>query len=147
MYTPELNNILTYYAWKLTGRHDVDDLVQTTYVRIYQNREKLEGGNIGAWACKVLHNEFINQCREKKKHIDESVDTAIKLESQFNPESELNVLYIKKQIDKLPGKLRSIFIDRFEGYSYNELCEKYNVPLNSIKSYIYRARQILQKTA
>jgi DNA-directed RNA polymerase specialized sigma24 family protein len=112
---------------------------------IYKNN--YDGRNIKAWACTILKNEFINECRFNKKHTDEPIEKAIKLEGVFNPESEVNVLYIEKQIDSLPVRLKDVFKDRILGLSYNELVEKYKKPMGTIKAYIFESRQKLMKIA
>jgi len=146
MYTEELNTILKRFARKLTRRHDVDDLVQQTFLKMYSNSEKFEGVNITPWACTILKNEFINECRKKKNEF-ESLNDAKGLCGCFNADSTANVYYINKQINNLSLPLKSCFIDFLLGFKYEEIAERHKEPLGTIKNRIFRAKQILSKVA
>lgn len=73
---------LFLYALSLTkNKQDAEDLVQSTFLKAllsYQNT-----GSIRYWLTKVLRNEFLNQCQNKKRIVDEgSIDLDI-LESDM----------------------------------------------------------------
>ncbi|MNN66323.1 ECF RNA polymerase sigma factor SigW [compost metagenome] len=52
---------------------------------------------------------------------------------------------IRKAIDKLPEHHRSVVVLRYlQDFSYNEIAESLDLPLNTVKSYLFRARQQLQ---
>lgn len=52
---------------------------------------------------------------------------------------------IREAIDRLPEHHRAVVVLRYlQDFSYNEIAESLNLPLNTVKSYLFRARQQLQ---
>ena len=52
---------------------------------------------------------------------------------------------IREAIDKLPEHHRAVVVLRYlQDFSYNEIADSLDLPLNTVKSYLFRARQQLQ---
>jgi RNA polymerase sigma factor (sigma-70 family) len=147
MYTAELNTILTRFARKLSQRHDVGDLVQQTFLKMYTNSEKFDGKSLKSWGCTILKNEFINECRFNSKREFTSIGTASNQISNFKTDEPINLYYLTKQIESLPNKLKNDFVDYLNGYKYEEIAERNDQALGAVKSNIHRARKILSKVA
>jgi len=147
MYTEELNTILTRFARKLSQRHDVADLVQQTFLKMYSNYEKFDNKNISAWGCTILKNEFINECRLKKNKEFTLISTAVNQISCFKADELVNVYFIERQIESLSNRIKYDFIDYLSGYKYEEIAERNNQALGTVKGNIHRARKILSKVA
>jgi RNA polymerase sigma factor (sigma-70 family) len=69
--------------------------------------------------------------------------------SETNIEDEVISTYIAQDIyeaiDKLPEHHRSVVVLRYiEDFSYNEIAESLSLPINTVKSYLFRARKQLQ---
>lgn len=81
--------------------------------------------------------------------IDQSVDLYnldVINDSGFNtPDGSYQIQEITKAINELNDDLRIPFSMFLSGYKYNEIAEKLNVPLGTVKSRIFFARQELQK--
>jgi RNA polymerase sigma-70 factor (ECF subfamily) len=53
---------------------------------------------------------------------------------------------IQNAIEKLPKQYRMVVVLRYlEDFSYQEIAEALDLPLNTVKSYLFRARQQLQE--
>jgi RNA polymerase sigma-70 factor (ECF subfamily) len=66
-----------------------------------------------------------------------------------NVEDEVMSAYaahdIRAAIDKLPEHHRAVVVLRYlQDFSYNEIADSLDLPLNTVKSYLFRARQQLQ---
>ncbi len=66
-----------------------------------------------------------------------------------NVEDEVLSTYVAKDIreaiDKLPEHHRAVVVLRYlQDFSYNEIADSLDLPLNTVKSYLFRARQQLQ---
>ena len=48
-------------------------------------------------------------------------------------------------IDQLEDRLGIPFLMRYEGYKYNEISDQLDLPVGTIKSRIFHARQILKE--
>jgi len=62
-----------------------------------------------------------------------------------SPDSSYQIQEISKAIEQLNDDLRVPFSMFVSGYKYHEIAEKLNLPLGTIKSRIFFARQELQK--
>ena len=144
---------LMSFAFNLTkNSDDAKDLLQETYLRAINNKDKFqEGTNIKAWLLTIMRNIFINNYRKKVKTrvLFDSTDNLYFLNSGPNQignqgesnmfNEELNV--ILKELDE---SLRYPFIKHFEGYKYQEIADDMKLPLGTVKSRIFFARQDLK---
>ena len=148
-YTP-----LKGYAMKLARDvENANDLLQETMLRAIRNRDKFaEGTNMRGWLVTIMKNIFINHYRRMVKGAVVSDDT----ENQFfinslhhtsgnHAQSKIALKELYDQVNALSEKLRTPFLMSFEGYKYDEIAEKLNIPLGTVKIRIHNARQKLQE--
>jgi RNA polymerase sigma-70 factor (ECF subfamily) len=139
-------------ARQLTGnRQDAEDLVQETAMRAYRYFPRFERGtNFKAWIMTILRNLYINEYRKKLKEPKrvefEEVENFISLPEISGVQEEIFSEIIRNAIDKLPEELR-IVITLFyvEGFAYKEIAKITEVPLGTVMSRLYTARQILKR--
>lgn len=144
---------LMSFAYNLTkNSDDAKDLLQETYLRALNNMDKFqEGTNIKAWLLTIMRNIFINNYRKKVKTkvLFDSTDNLYFLNSgpnQIGNQGESNML--AQELDSILGELeeglRFPFIKHFEGYKYQEIADEMKLPLGTVKSRIFFARQDLK---
>ena len=156
--TKELNGLekfLLNYALKLTLDHNkAKDLFQETAYRAIKHAHRcLPDTNTQAWLVTIMRNLFINDYRKKKRRAtlqDGSTNTyLLDSSSKMVPnDGELNVQYedLFDLVERLDDHLRIPFLMTYEGYKYEEIAEKLNVPLGTIKSRIFFARKRMQES-
>jgi RNA polymerase sigma-70 factor (ECF subfamily) len=151
----------------MTGnREAAEDLVQETYLKVHRFAHTFkEGSNLKAWLFKILRNTFINTFRKKIKepksiHYDEVEDfylfNKIKNESKEDSsnlsENRDNVCEffedeVKNAINNLPLAFREVVLySDIEELSYGEISEIVECPIGTVKSRLFRARKLLQKS-
>jgi RNA polymerase sigma-70 factor (ECF subfamily) len=142
------------FALSLTGnRSDAYDLLQDTTLKALDNERKyIANVNFKGWILTIMRNIFINNYRKaisSQTVIDQTTDLYLlnlSQESGFDsPESLYTVKEIKIAITGLNPDLRTPFTLFLAGYKYNEIADKLVLPLGTIKSRIFFARQALQK--
>jgi RNA polymerase sigma-70 factor (ECF subfamily) len=69
------------------------------------------------------------------------------MNSPVNNLSETKMILedIQKAMNTLRADYRTAFQRYFEGYSYDEIALELNIPLGTVKTYIYQARLSLKK--
>jgi RNA polymerase sigma-70 factor (ECF subfamily) len=149
-----ISNSLRAFSLKLTGNNDdAEDLYQDTAVRIITNADKYRTGtNFKAWAVTIMRNIFINNYRKKMRRnliIDQTPNNYF-LNSggdsvENGGESLVAMEELMTMVNKLPDDFRKPFLMAFEGYKYDEIADKLDAPLGTIKSRIFFARRKLQK--
>lgn len=149
----ELSPVLNAFAYNLTqNTDDAKDLYQETAFRAMANRDKfMTGTNFKAWAFTIMKNIFINNYRKKVKSntIMDSTDNLYYLNSGGRQEEnggDTNILIkeLKDLIDKLDDSIRAPFLMHYQGFKYQEIADHFRLPLGTIKSRIFFARQELK---
>ena len=114
---------LMNFALKLTAnREDALDLLQDTTLKVLNSQEKFtDNVNFAGWVMVIMRNLFINNYH--KIYQIKEITKAI---------AALNEDY------KIPF---SLFVN---GYKYQEIADKLNLPLGTVKSRIFFARKELQ---
>ena len=154
-----LNNLtslqanLLNFAYMLTGnRDDAYDLLQDTMLKAIDNEEKYATGtNFKGWVFTIMRNTFINNYRRTVRSAT-LVDTTDNLyllnlgeSSVESPEDSYGAAEISKAIKEFPAEYRIPFSMHVQGYKYNEIAEKMELPLGTVKSRIFFARKKLQE--
>ncbi len=149
-----ISGSLRAFSLKLTGNAvDAEDLYQDTTLRIIMNADKYKPGtNFKAWAVTIMRNIFINNYRKKVRRnmiIDQTPNNYY-LNSGDNTvanDGESNLVFgeLMSMVNTLPEDFRQPFMMAYQGYKYEEIAEKLEAPLGTIKSRIFFARKKLQK--
>jgi len=149
-----VNSTLKAFSLKLTGNAaDAEDLYQDTAMRIIANADKYqENTNFKAWAVTIMRNVFINNYRKKVRRgvILDQTSNNYYLNSGDNSiknDGEGNVAFgeLLKMVNRLGDEFRVPFWMAYQGYKYDEIAERLDVPLGTVKSRIFFARKKLQK--
>lgn len=149
----EIDSSLNAFAYNLTkNNEDAQDLMQETKFRAIHNKEKFRPGtNFKAWMFTIMKNIFINSYRKKMKAntIIDSTENLYYINSSKNAISnnaDRNILMqeLHKMISKLDDSIRIPFIMHYEGFKYQEIAEKFDLPLGTVKSRIFFARRALK---
>ena len=151
----ELSHLLHAFAYNLTkNTEDAKDLYQETAFRAITNRDKFRAGtNLKAWLFTIMKNIFINNYRKKVKRntILDSTDNNYFInsssENTVRNEGEGNVMMqeLGSMIESLEDNIRIPFLLHYEGFKYQEIADRYNLPLGTVKSRIFFARKELKE--
>ncbi len=154
---PHLDSVYRV-ALRLTGDEArADDLTQETMLRAYRSWHQYKSGsNVRAWLLTILRHTFINEYR-KSKRAGPTVDIGdIESFSVFDdvqdvdPEGTFFKQIVDEEviraIDSLPDEFReTLVLSDVERLSYAEIADVTGVPVGTVKSRLFRARQVLQR--
>ena len=145
---------LEYFALSLTKNHeDAQDLLQETFLKAIRNRHRfLEQTNLKAWLYTIMKNTFINNYRRKIRSntiVDQSqelylINSADKTGLQ-DPQADTNMKEMERAINALSEDIRKPFLMHFKGFKYKEIADDMNLPIGTVKSRIFSARQKLMQ--
>jgi RNA polymerase sigma factor (sigma-70 family) len=152
------------FAFHLThSEADADDLVQDTFLRAYRNYESYEQGtNLKAWLFRILKNLFINEFHKKNRQGGEAVnfdDVQVFHENEeLAGEAPKGFLDLREEMfdnlmgDEVTMALQSLHPDAqavimldLEDFSYEEMGEILGVPTGTVRSRLFRARNLLKE--
>lgn len=152
---------LQTFAYHLTySQDDADDLVQETYMKAWRFIDKYEQGtNAKAWLFKILKNAYINEYRKRVKQptkvdfedivaFHDTDDDRISGYSDLREEIFLHMMgdEVTTAINSLPLDFRTvILLCDIEGFTYEEIASIIDVPIGTVRSRLFRARNLLKE--
>ncbi len=146
------SNLLNFAFILTSNRDDAYDLLQDTTLKALDNEDKYaENTNFKGWVFTIMRNIFINNYRKVARSatvIDQTEDLYhlnLPQDSGLEtPDGSIAANEITAAINSFADEYRIPFSMHVAGYKYNEIAEKMNLPLGTIKSRIFFARQRLQ---
>lgn len=164
-------DLLFGFALRLTRhRADAEDLLQDALYRGYRGLGGFERGtNFKAWMFRILTNAFISRRRSDARapilmDIDaaddgdrpasEDVATDVKLGEELEDAStNWSKIYsehveddVKRALDELPVEFRvPLLLSGLGGLRYQEIADVLRIPIGTVMSRLFRARQRLRR--
>jgi RNA polymerase sigma-70 factor (ECF subfamily) len=139
-------------ACRLCGNEeDAWDVAQEAFVRAYQNFGRFEpGSNFRAWLHRILKNVFINHYHAQRRRAEVPLDEhdpgggdpadASLLREALDEE-------VEQALDALADEFRAVIVMAdMQELSYDEISRALKVPLGTVRSRLFRARRLLQRS-
>ena len=136
-----------------------EDICQETFQRAFSKLKEFNPAyGFSTWIYTIARNIVIDYSRKRQSTIAAGIVAAAKGEKQKaeieagqdSPEEKMisaqEYSLLIRHIDNLPETYREIAVMRFiNEYAYQEIAQKLNLPLNSIKTRVRRAKILLSK--
>ncbi len=160
MSTLEFNHLVASNSTQLRGFafnytknwDDAEDLIQDTLFKALRYKDYFqEGTNFKGWLFTIMRNIFINGYKRKKLQqnlLAESAHNVMINGSKLKEDtisSTLNHQEILKAVNTLSDDYRKPFQMFVDGFHYDEIAEEMGIPMGTVKSRIFHARQKLSK--
>jgi RNA polymerase sigma-70 factor (ECF subfamily) len=159
-FLPHIDALKTFAYHLSYDEDDANDLVQETYLKAFRFIDKYdEGTNAKAWLFKILKNAYINEYRRRSKQ-----PTKVDYEDIVSyHDSETGVLpgyldlreeifdsmmgdEVTLAINALPIDFRTVLLlCDVEGFTYEEISKIVDVPIGTVRSRLFRARNMLKE--
>ena len=156
---PHIDALKTFAFHLAYDEDDANDLVQETYLKAFRFIDKYDQGtNAKAWLFKILKNAYINEYRKKSKR-PTKVDFEDIVSYHDSEESVLpGYLDLRAElfdnmmgdevtiaINSLPIDFRTVLLlCDVEGFTYEEISKIIDVPIGTVRSRLFRARNMLK---
>jgi RNA polymerase sigma factor (sigma-70 family) len=131
-----------FFRRRLNGEQRAEDLTQETFLAVIRAAERYQPR---ALVRTYLYGIAMNLlAAERRKRFRDSPQGAIAPEPATNDAADA-VLWIRQALDKLDDLEREILMLReYEQLSYAEIAELIKLPLNTVRSRLFRARIALK---
>lgn len=146
---------LCLYAKSMTGSKEAsEEIVQDVFVKIWESRETLEiSSSVRSYLYRFVHNQCVNELEHwkvKNRFVKNSIDKLSYnslLPTPFSSEYPIANLIVKELEEKidesiraLPSQCREVFLlIREEELSYQQVADKLNISVNTVKTQMQRA--------
>ena len=135
--------------WLVRSRDDAEDVVQEACLRAFRYFGSFQGGNARAWLLSIVRTTAFrwlqkNRAQQLATEFNEEMHS---LGSEaLDPETLLlrgaDARLLEQAMNQLPDRLREVLVLReLEGLSYREIAEVVGVPLGTVMSTLFRARE------
>ncbi|MCV2503507.1 MAG: RNA polymerase sigma factor RpoE [Neisseriaceae bacterium] len=157
-YQRRLSGAMTRF---LKDEHEIQDIVQEAFIKAYRALPNFRGDSaFFTWLYRIAANTAKNYLSSgSKKYLvldndlkdEESVTGSIEQTPDYNtPETDfLNqeiIHTVGKAVENLTEDLQvAITLREIEGLSYEEIAEKMNCPVGTVRSRLFRARELIAK--
>jgi RNA polymerase sigma-70 factor (ECF subfamily) len=141
-------------CYRLLGeRRSAEDQAQETFIRAYQRLGTFDiDREFGPWIRRVAANLCYNHLKKSRVHevaLEEETDHPGNI-STSGPEADLSAkertAQLRAALADLPDHYRVVIEFRhFHAMPYEEIAAELDLPLNTIKSHLFRARKQLVK--
>ena len=145
-------NMMNFALMLTANREDAQDLLQETSLKVLDNREKYaDNRNFKGWVLTVMRNIFINNYHRVLRTqtvVEQDIDLYnlnVANDSSFEtPDGAYQLQEITAAIDVLNEDMKAPFSMYVSGYRYHEIAKALRIPLGTVKSRIFFARQELK---
>ena len=141
-----------YLGLKFLRRsEDAEDFAQEVFIRAYEKLASFQGGvPFAAWLHRIAFNLAVNKYHLKKRQAQPVSTVDLLPDSSYSPEhrllSEELAEWVRKTLHKIPEIYHVLIrMHFFEGLSYPEISRALQIPVNTIKSYIFRAKELIRQ--
>ncbi len=148
-----IQDLLFGFAMRLTkNRNDAEDLIQETTCLALEKIHRFRiGTNFKSWMTTIMYNTFVNGYRKKKTRnkimVNQGTHGTI-IGERAAPEkttSRLAAQELQTVIMSLSEDFRQPFMMHYKGFKYEEIAEKMDLKIGTVKSRIFFARKKMQK--
>ena len=154
-YQNKVAGLLTRYV----SRNDIPDVAQESFIKAYRSIESFRGDSaFYTWLYRIAVNTAKNYLAAQGRRPPsedilaedaENYDAGIHLRDVDTPENEMLSGELKKvvsdTINGMPEDLKNaITLRELEGLSYEDIAEVMGCPVGTVRSRIFRAREIIE---
>lgn len=129
---------------------DTDDFMQEVFIKAFTNLSQFKGNSsFPTWLTSIAYNTAINAKNRRKEYLPISDEDNLE-DADFTPEKnhirKVTVLAVREAVKNLPEK-EAVCVELYFFYdnSHAEISEITGLPINTIKSHIFRAKKILRE--
>lgn len=134
-------------------RHLAEEILQETFLAMYENRTSFEGrSSLATWAYRIATNKVIDKNRSAWSKAD-SDSRLLETVPDHNPGPEKQAIMaqevqrLRDALDRLPQSQKTaLILVRFEGLKYREAAEVLNVSLSTVRMRVYKGLLTLTKS-
>jgi len=144
--TPHIPRLRRYARALVGDRYAADDLVQDTLERA-MNKFHLwrPGSDLRAWLFAIMHNVYVNQLRSRAARPETALDDGDLLAQALPDTDRLELRDMQTAIAALPAEQREvILLVALEQLSYAEVSRALGIPMGTVMSRLFRARERLR---
>jgi len=153
IYSRYWDKLLVVAYHRLNNLHDAEECVQDVFCKFWGLRHnfELKGKDLSYYLAQAIRNQIFTFL--KRKYRIDKKNKSLEIEAQsinfLTPEKQLIISELSKLFDQaiqdLPPKCKLVYLlKKDEGLSVNEIAEKLNISMDTVKSHLKKANKDLR---
>jgi len=144
-------------VFRMLGQYEeADEVTQETFLAAWQGLPGFRGkARFSTWLYRIAYNCALKQLEQRKR--DQALQLAIQVEQadqRINNDERIGAeieahdrqTIIREHLSKLPAKYRIVLVLRhLQEMTYEEMAEILTMPVGTIKTHLFRARNLLKE--
>lgn len=140
---------LIIHCDKITGnRDDAEDIAQEAFVKAYVDISKYDSakGRFSTWLYRIATNMCLNHLKKSKRQITvEDVEILAEATMPAYLEEEQRREIFEAVMALVPPEYRrAVEAYYWQGLSYQEIADELDVPINTLRTWLHRAKEQLK---
>lgn len=145
IYSNYYNYLLGHAIGYCSSIDEAKDVVQLSLIKAWKNLNKYnpEKSSIATWLYKIMKNTALDKIRARKNNVRSD---EVEWEIFTSPCINTDTMDLKMNLNKVRLKYRLyIYLNYIEGYTHDEIAERTDTPLGTVKSRIRLGLRDLQQ--
>ena len=150
------DKVYRYALYTLRSEADAEDATQEVFIKLWNKFDTVNPLKVKSWLMRTAHNHCIDVIRKRRRTSDRHVEiqeyqdydgvAAHGADPRGNMENKTLGNRIDRAVHELPEKARTVFLMyEIQGLKYREISDLLDLPLNTVKVHLLRARKMLQQ--
>lgn len=138
-----------FIYYKTSDEEFAEDIAQDTFVKLWENRSKIDRRTIKSYLYTIANNLMINQLKRRqlqfkfqnqKGSMQDDIDAVYLIEMQ-----EFDVR-LQKVLAAIPDGAREVFLmNRLEDMKYREIADRLGISVKAVEKRMSKALQIIRE--
>lgn len=148
------HRVFTLAFYLLSNREEAEDVTQEVLLKLWRNRRRVDAERLGGWLLRVTRNASYDLLRSRRRNAARTAALEPRSEAVADgapdPEARAAAAGFRRRVETamraLAEPYRSVVILReIQGLAYAEIAEALEMPLNSVRVTLHRARRKLRE--
>jgi len=143
------------FAYHFLGdREEAEDVTQEVFIRFWNHRQEIDGGQPIGWLLRVTRNASVDALRRRSAYRKTITGDSGRVDIAHgdtpgparDAESNDFRTLLNLAVDRLGEPYKSLVLLReVQDLSYQEIADTLELPLTTVKVYLHRARKMLRE--
>ena len=140
--------IRNFLYFKVYDEGVAEDIAQDTFVKLWENRAKIDQATIKSYLYTIANNLAINRLKRQQLRYKFENSSARRVENQ-TPEFLAEMKEYEEQVNKVISEMtegsREVFLmNRIEGLKYREIAERLGISVKAVEKRMSKALQVVR---
>ncbi len=137
------DNLFRFIVKNLRHEEDARDIVQTSFEKLWRNRDAVDSEKSKSYLFTVGYNQMIDHIRKHKRvQLQDEFSERTAVQYQQHGNLKKNLMEALNRLNETQKSL--VMLKDYEGYNYEEIGRIMNLNESQVKVYLHRARLTLR---